>query len=70
MIEGLQSAADTLRSMLTDGVTLDSEGGTSDDYAYLVTTDPAIAKKYDMHDEKEFLDKDEVEEDGGEQHVE
>ena len=54
MIKGLQSAADTLRSMLADGVTLDSEGGTSDDYACLVTTDPMIAKKYDMHDEKEF----------------
>ena len=59
MIEGLQSAADTLRSMLADGVTLDPEGGTSDDYAYLVTTDPVIAKKYDMHDEKEFWGDDE-----------
>ena len=54
MIKGLQSAADILRSMLADGVALAPEGGTSDDYAYLVTTDPAIAKKYDMHDEKEF----------------
>ncbi len=54
MIAGLQAAADTLRSMLADGVTLASEGGTSADYAYLVTTDPLIAKKYDMHDEKEF----------------
>lgn len=40
--------------MLADGVTLDPEGGTSDDYAYLVTSDPVIAKKYDMHDESEF----------------
>jgi hypothetical protein len=55
MIDGLQSAADALRSMLADGVTLDPGGGTSDDYAHLVTTDPAVAKKYDMHDEKEFL---------------
>lgn len=54
MIQMLQSAADTLRSMLADGVTLDPEGGTSDDYAYLVTTDPVVAKKYDMHNEKEF----------------
>jgi hypothetical protein len=44
----------TLRSMLADGVTLDPEGGTSDDYAYLVTTDPIVAKKYGMHDEAEF----------------
>ncbi len=54
MIAGLQSATDTLRSMLADDVTLYPEGGTSDDYTYLVTTDPEIAKKYDMHDEKEF----------------
>jgi hypothetical protein len=54
MIAALQSAADTLREMLADGVTLDLESGTSDDYAHLVTTDPVIAKKYDMHDEKEF----------------
>jgi hypothetical protein len=56
MIEALQSAVDTLRLMLADGVTLDTEGGTSDDYAYLVATDPIVAKKYDMHDEKEFFE--------------
>jgi hypothetical protein len=59
MISGLQSAADTLRAMLADGVFLDPESGTSDDYAHLVTTDPIVAKKYDMHDEREFLDEDE-----------
>ena len=49
--------------MLADGVTLDPHGGTSDDYAYLATTDPIIAKKYAMHDEKEFWgDDDEHEE--------
>jgi hypothetical protein len=58
MIEALQSAANALRAMLADGVTLDSGGGKADDYAYLVTTDPIIAKKYDMHDEKEFLEAD------------
>jgi hypothetical protein len=35
---------------------LDPEGGTGDDYAHLVTTDPIVAKKYDMHDESEFWD--------------
>jgi hypothetical protein len=54
MIEGLQSAMETLQSMCADGVTLDAEGGTADDYACLVTTDPGVAKKYDMHDETEF----------------
>lgn len=60
MVEGLKSAADTLRSMLGDGVTLDLTAGTSDDYAYLVTTDPVVAKKYDMHDEEEFLEDDDI----------
>ncbi len=48
--------------MLADGVTLDPKGSTSDDYACLVTTDPVIAKKYDMHDEKEFWGDDEEDE--------
>ena len=59
VIAGLQSAADKLREMFADGVTLDPGRGTSDDYAYLVTSDPVIAKKYDMHDEKEFWKDDE-----------
>jgi hypothetical protein len=58
MASRLQAAADTLRAMIADGVALDPDSGTSDDYAYLVTTDPVIAKKYDLHDEKEFLDED------------
>ncbi len=58
MVAGLQSAADRLREMIADGVKLDPRGGTSDDYAYLATTDPTIAKKYDMHDEKEFWEDD------------
>jgi hypothetical protein len=63
MIAGLQTATDALRGMLADGVCLDPEGGTSDDYAHLVTTDPIIARKYDMHDEREFWgEDDEVEE--------
>jgi hypothetical protein len=66
MADGLQSAADLLRSMLADGVFLDPDGGTSDDHVYLVTTDPAIAKKYDMHDEKEIWDQTDEEEDADE----
>ena len=65
MIEALRTALGTLQSMLADGVTLDPERGTSDDYAYLITTDPIVAKKYDMHDEKEFWgDGDEDDEEG------
>ena len=44
--------------MLADGVTLDPDGGTADDYAYLVTTDPQVAKKYGMEDESEFFNDD------------
>lgn len=59
MIVRLREAADELEAMRKDGVTLDPAGGTADDYAILVTSDPAIAKKYDMHDESEFWDDDE-----------
>lgn len=55
MAEILRQAAQTLAAMQADGVTLDPEGGTADDYAFLVTTDPEVAKKYGMHDESEFL---------------
>lgn len=56
MIESLRAATATLESMRADGITLDPDGDTGDDYAYLVTTDPEIARKYDMHNESEFLD--------------
>jgi hypothetical protein len=61
MIVALHGAAATLEAMRADGVTLDSEGGTEDDYARLVTTDPDTARKYDMQDENEFLGDDENE---------
>lgn len=56
MAQILQGAARELESMLADGVTLDPDGGTGDDYAQLVTTDPSIAKKYGMVDESEYWD--------------
>jgi hypothetical protein len=59
MITSLERAAGTLRAMLADGVRLDPQGGISEDYAYLVTADPEIAKKYAMHDESEFWDQEE-----------
>src|SRR6476620_5267416 len=61
MIAALRDAADTLAAMQRDGVTLESDQSVGDDYAHLVTTDPEIAKKYDMVDESEFWS--EVEED-------
>jgi hypothetical protein len=64
MIATLNGAADDLRRMKADGVTLDPAGGTRGDYAYLTTTDADVAKKYDMHDESEFFG------DDGQQEVE
>ena len=62
MIAAYEAAAETLANMRDDGITLDPTGGTSDDYAYLVTTDPDMAKKYDMHEESEFLGDDDIDE--------
>ena len=60
MIRSLHAAAAELEAMRTDGVTLDSQvGGVGDDYAHLVTTDPEVAKKYDMVEESEFWGDDE-----------
>jgi hypothetical protein len=55
MVSMLEYAVSTLKAMQADGVTLEPARGSTDDYAYLVTTDPAVARKYDMHDESEFL---------------
>ncbi len=54
MISALQRVVATLQAMLADGVRLDPQRATADDDAYLVTENPAVAKKYDMHDESEF----------------
>lgn len=51
----LAGAAEELRRMQADGVVLEPAGGTGNDYARLVTSDPEIARKYDMHDESEFF---------------
>ena len=58
IIASQPDAADILRKMRDDGVTLDLHGLTSDDYVRLVTNDPDIARKYDMHNESEFWDDD------------
>ena len=65
MIESLRGAADELERMRADGVSLDPNGGTTDDYAQLVTSDPEIAKKYGFEDESEFWGDDEDGVDGG-----
>jgi hypothetical protein len=55
MAAGRHETAAILSAMMADGVTLERTGATGDEYAYLVTTDPVIARKYDMHEESEFL---------------
>jgi hypothetical protein len=54
MIDMLRSAANYLDQMRKDGVLLENDGSTGDDYAHLVTTDPKIAEKYEMVDETEY----------------
>jgi hypothetical protein len=66
MIGMPRSAVDELDQMRKDGVVLDNDGGTSDDYAYLVTTDPGVAKKYGFVDESEYWDVDEEAKDSAE----
>ena len=61
MIAMLQGAAAELEAMRIDGVTLDPGRGTGDDYAFLITTNAAIAKKYGMEPEDEFFDEDDEE---------
>ncbi|MBI3864995.1 MAG: hypothetical protein HY290_24235, partial [Planctomycetia bacterium] len=45
----------TFDAMLNDGVSIDAAKTTADGSTYLVTTDPDIARKYDMHDESELM---------------
>ncbi|HEY4312895.1 MAG TPA: nucleotidyltransferase family protein [Pirellulales bacterium] len=66
MIAILRDAAEQLDAMRTDGVFLDPDGGTADDYATLVTTDPEIAKKYGMEDESELWEENEEDNDAAE----
>ena len=53
-----REAAELLAAMRADGVVLEPGEGGGGERARLVTTDPAIAKKYDMHEESEFWDED------------
>jgi hypothetical protein len=63
MIALLSGAADELRAMKADGILLDPEEGTSDDYAYLVTDNPAVAAKYGMEDERDLWGDDDADTD-------
>jgi hypothetical protein len=64
MIATFDAAVAELRKMQADGVILDPDGGTADDYAHLVTADPEVARKYDMHEESEFFEEDDGDDEG------
>jgi hypothetical protein len=50
-------SADELEAMQRDGVTIDTtRSGIANNTICLVTDDPEIARKYDMHEESEYLD--------------
>ena len=61
MIGSLRAAADHLDEMRKAGVTLEDEGGVGDDYATFVTTDPEVAGRFGMEEEREYLDEDDPE---------
>jgi len=64
MIAALRDAANHLEDMRKDGVMLENDGSTGNDYARLFTTDPEVAKRYDMVEESEFWGDDEDEDEG------
>lgn len=67
VVQSLRAAADKLELMRKEGVFLDAEaGGVGDDYAWLVTADPEVAKKFDMVEESEFWDEEQGGGPGGE----
>jgi hypothetical protein len=50
-----QQCVSELQAMLADGVILEPIKGSMENGFLLVTSDPEIAKKYDLHDEKEVF---------------
>ena len=64
MIERLEAEIARLRAMKQDGVLLDAESVTGDDYARLITRNLNAARKYGMEDESEFWGDNRDESDG------
>lgn len=54
LIELLPDDTRLLKQMRDDGVTLDPGVQTPEKYVALVTADPEVARKYDMHEQSEF----------------
>jgi len=54
VIAKLDNEQGLLKRMQADGVQIGSRGEAVAKYICFVTTDPEVAKKYGMHDEREF----------------
>lgn len=52
---GEPTPSDELQAMLDDGVLQDAEHSMGSEQVCLTTTDPELARKYDMHEESEFF---------------
>lgn len=68
MIQMLDDAVETLKEMRKDGIKLDPDGGTCDDYALLYTEDKAIADKYGL--EEEYFEDEDINEEYDEEEEE
>lgn len=53
--------SEELQAMLNDGVVLDQDRTADSDHICLTTTDPDVARRYDLHEESEFFGLDEKE---------
>jgi hypothetical protein len=51
LIASRPAEIDKLMAMREDGVTFETRGR----QVFLVSTDPEVARKYEMHDESEFM---------------
>ena len=52
---GDKNVSSQIEQMKASGAAHDPDSRFSNDYLVLVTTDPTVARKYDMHDESEFM---------------
>ena len=57
----LRLDATSFDAMVADGVVIEGDGGAAGDQTRLTTTDPDVARKYDMHPESEFFGEDDDE---------
>lgn len=59
MIAVYKSLVEEFEEMKADGIILDPDGGTGDDYARLITEDKAVAEKHGLEEEEAYEEEDE-----------